>query len=163
MCCIHLCSSGKNEWWLVRLERGSPLSCHLWRRNSKLDKVLQQPSPCQWGERLWRGVIQSWHLWQLPMWVALMACMCQLYGTVPQRHVYYTVLPFLQVTLPGPRGHLVLVVALVGRKALLWPPESARVPRSAVLDREPAQKAALTILVTRGQVCQVTVIKQMHT
>ena len=53
-----------------------------------------------------------------------------------------------QVMLVGPRGLLVFVAALVGRMALLWPPENAMVPRSAAVEREPAQKTAPVLLVS---------------
>ena len=58
-------------------------------------------------------------------------------------------LALIQVMLLGPPGSLVLVVVLVGRKALLWPPGNARVHHSAVLEREPALKTAQVLLVTR--------------
>ena len=47
-----------------------------------------------------------------------------------------------------PRGHLVFVVVLVGRMALLWPPENAMVPLSAAVEREPAQETAPVLLVS---------------
>ena len=50
--------------------------------------------------------------------------------------------------LAGPRGLLVFVVVLVGRMALLWPPGNAMVPRSAAVEREPAQKPAPVLLVS---------------
>ena len=55
--------------------------------------------------------------------------------------------------LVGPRGHLVFVVALVGRMALLWPLEDAMAPRSAALEREPAQKTAPVLLVSNEYSC----------
>ena len=61
-------------------------------------------------------------------------------------HTVY-VQSLVQVMLVGPRGHLVFVAALVGRMALLWPPENAMVPRSAAVEREPAQKTAPVLLV----------------
>ena len=53
-----------------------------------------------------------------------------------------------QVMLIGPRGLRVFVVVLVGRMALLWPPENAMDPRSAAVEREPAQKPAPVLLVS---------------
>ena len=53
-----------------------------------------------------------------------------------------------QVMLIGPRGLRVFAVVLVGRMALLWPPGNAMVPRSAAVEREPAQKPAPVLLVS---------------
>ena len=50
--------------------------------------------------------------------------------------------------LVGPRGLQVFVVVLVGRMALLWPPENAMVPHSAAVERDPAQKTAPVLLVS---------------
>ena len=47
-----------------------------------------------------------------------------------------------------PRGPLVFVVVLVGRMALLWPPENAMVPHSVAVEREPAQETAPVLLVS---------------
>ena len=54
--------------------------------------------------------------------------------------------------LVGPRGLLVFVAALVGRMALLWPPENAMLPRSAAVEKEPAQKTA-PVLLANGWLC----------
>ena len=61
----------------------------------------------------------------------------------------HTLLSLIQATLAGPLGLLVFVMVHVGGRALLWPPGNARVPRSAVLEREPEQKSAPVLLVTR--------------
>ena len=53
-----------------------------------------------------------------------------------------------QVMLVGPRGPLVFVVVLVGRMALLWPPENAMVPHSTAVEREPTQETAPVLLVS---------------
>ena len=65
-------------------------------------------------------------------------------------------LSLIQAMLAGPRGLQVFVVVHVDRRALLRPPGNARVPRSAVLEREPKQKTAPVLLVARGSSCQVT-------
>ena len=78
-----------------------------------------------------------------------MACMCELHAHSRRGMYVCTLLSLIQAMLAGPRGLLVFVVAHVGGRALLWPPGNARVPRTAVLERKPAQKTAPVLLVAR--------------
>ena len=66
-------------------------------------------------------------------------------------------IPYIQVTLVGPCGHLVFVVVHVSGRALLWPLEYARVPCSAVLEWEPTWKTAPVLLVARGSSCHTPI------
>ena len=93
-------------------------------------------------------------------------CPCELwlayFVNAPHAERLCTVLSIIQVMLAGPLGLLLFVVVHVGRRALLWPPGNARVPHSAVLEREPEQKTAPVLHVTRGSSCQVTIYEQSY-